>query len=59
MTKHTWRSHTTAAIDEIKVAMSDIRADTPNAWKEGLLLEAVQKLETTLDHDEADNDHED
>ena len=56
---NTWRVHTAAAIDEIKAAMSDIRSDTPNAWKEGLLLEAVQKLETTLDHDEADDDHED
>ena len=55
--KH-WRGHAGAAAISIKSAMDAIREDTPNAWKEGLLIEALHKLETTLDPDEADNEQD-
>jgi hypothetical protein len=48
-----WRSHTEAAVSEIQRAMEGVREDSANAWKEGLMLEAAQKLETALFLDEA------
>ena len=48
-----WRSHTEAAVSEIQRAMETVREDSANAWKEGLMLEAAQKLETALFPDEA------
>ena len=48
-----WRSHVAEAITDIREAMKGISTDGPSAWKEGLLIEAVQKLETALmDEDE-------
>jgi len=46
--KHPWRWHTLTAIAYIKNAMTDIQQDPEQAWKEGLLLEALQKLDTAL-----------
>lgn len=51
-----WRPHVQAAITDIQEAMKGISTDPPNAWKEGLLIEALQKLETTLDTEENDHD---
>lgn len=52
----TWRSHVAEAITDIRHAMKDISTDGPSAWKEGLLIEAVQKLETALMDDDQDAD---
>lgn len=52
----TWRSHVAEAITDIKKAMQDIASDGPSAWKEGLLIEAVQKLETALMDEDQDAD---
>lgn len=46
--KHPWRWHTETAIAYIKNAMANIQQDPEQAWKEGLLLEALQKLDTAL-----------
>lgn len=52
----TWRSHVAEAINDIRHAMKDISTDGPSAWKEGLLIEAVQKLETALMDEDQDED---
>jgi hypothetical protein len=55
--KRPWREHVETAVSHIKTAMDDIATDGPNAWKEGLLIEAVHKLENAnMDEEDQDAD---
>jgi hypothetical protein len=46
--EHSWRRHTVSAIAHIKDAMAGIQQDPQQAWKEGLLIEALQRLDSAL-----------
>jgi len=57
MTSHElWRLHSRAAVQNLRHAMEQIRLDGAQAWKEGLLLEALHKLETALMDEDDDQE---